>query len=84
MTQAQPEAIQFPAEIIKVQTTADGAFRITLDIPADKVQIAAKLMEAKQRGAILEVAAVAVVLQGVSSDIQERPIGKSEWSPPKE
>ena len=54
------EAIQFPAEIIKVQTTADGAFRITLDIPADKVQIAAKLMEAKQRGAILEIAAVAV------------------------
>ena len=54
------DSIQFPAEIIKVQTTADGAFRITLDIPADKVQIAAKLMEAKQRGAILEIAAVAV------------------------
>jgi len=54
------DVIKFPAEIIKVQTTADGAFRITLDIPADKVDIAAKLMEAKQRGAILEVAAVAV------------------------
>ena len=78
------DAIQFPAEIIKVQTTADGAFRITLDIPADKVDIAAKLMEAKQRGAVLEVAAVAVVLQGETSDIQKRPVGKSEWSPPQE
>ena len=80
------DAIQFPAEIIKVQTTADGAFRITLDIPADKVDIAAKLMEAKQRGAILEVAAVAVLQArtGEHGKVSERPVGKSEWSPPKE
>ena len=55
------EVIQFPAEIIKVQTMVDGALRLTLDLPADKIDIAAKLMEAKQRGAILEIAAVAVV-----------------------
>ncbi|RPJ29460.1 MAG: hypothetical protein EHM33_01020 [Chloroflexi bacterium] len=54
------EAITFPAEIIKVQTMQDGAIRITLDLPADKVATAAKLMEAKQRGCVLEVAAVAI------------------------
>ena len=53
-------AIIFPAEIIKVQTMVDGAIRLTLDLPADQIQIAAKLMEAKQRGATLEIAAVAV------------------------
>ena len=79
------DAIQFPAEIIKVQTTADGAFRITLDIPADKVDIAAKLMEAKQRGAVLEVAAVAVLINNKEQyAIQEGPVGKSSWSPSQE
>ena len=53
-------AIVFPAEIIKVQTMVDGAIRLTLDLPADQIQNAAKLMEAKQRGATLEIAAVAV------------------------
>ena len=53
-------AIIFPAEIIKVQTMVDGAIRLTLDLPADQIQTAAKLMEAKQRGATLEIAAVAV------------------------
>ena len=38
----------------------DGAIRLTLDLPADQIQNAAKLMEANQRGAILEIAAVAI------------------------
>ena len=54
------EAIQFPAEIIKVQTMVDGAIRLTLDLPAGELGAAIKLMEAKQRGAVIEVAAVAV------------------------
>lgn len=54
------EAIIFPAEIIKVQTMQDGAIRVTLDLSANRVDIAAKLMEAKQRGCLLEVAAIAV------------------------
>jgi hypothetical protein len=54
------EAIQFPAEIIKVQTMVDGAIRLTLDLPANEIQTAAKLMEAKQRGATLEIAALAI------------------------
>lgn len=54
------EAIEFPAEIIKVQTMTDGGIRLTLDLPADQIQTAAKLMEAKQRGAYLQIAAVAI------------------------
>lgn len=61
-------AIAFPAEIIKVQTMVDGAIRLTLDLPADQIQTAAKLMEAKQRGAILEVAAVAVKQDGRTTE----------------
>lgn len=57
------EAITFPAEIIKVQTMQDGAIRVTLDLSADKVAIAAKLMEAKQCGCILEVAALAIQIK---------------------
>ena len=57
------EAIKFPAEIIKVQTMVDGAIRLTLDLPAGELGAAMKLMEAKQRGAVLEVAAVAVLPQ---------------------
>jgi hypothetical protein len=44
---------------------ADGALRLTLDLSADKVQIAAKLMKAKQLGLILEVAAVAVKSENI-------------------
>jgi len=45
-----------------------------------------KLMEAKQRGAVLEVAAVAVLQArtGEHGTVSKRPVGKSEWSPPKE
>lgn len=57
------EAIHFPAEIIKVQTMVDGAIRLTLDLPANRITEAAKLMEAKQRGAVLECAAVPVVYE---------------------
>lgn len=80
------EAITFPAEIIKVQTMQDGAIRLTLDMAADKVAIAAKLMEAKQRGAVLEVAAVAVLQTGSGENgkIREGSKRKSEWTPAEE
>ena len=74
------EAIQFPAEIIKVQTMVDGAIRLTLDLPAGELGAAMKLMEAKQRGAVLEVAAVAVKTEEViNGAVSKGSIGKSEW-----
>jgi hypothetical protein len=63
--------ITFPAEIVKVQTTQDGAIRLTLDLPADNVVVAALLMEAKQRGAVLQVAALPVDKSKVETEREQ-------------
>jgi hypothetical protein len=55
------DAIEFPAEIIKVQTMVDGAIRVTLDLPADQIGTASKIMQAKLGGAYLQIAAVPIV-----------------------
>jgi hypothetical protein len=55
-----PEAIRFTAQVNKVQTLADGGIRIILDLPESAIDTATKMMQAKQAGAMLEVAAVAV------------------------
>ena len=70
------ESILFPAEIIKIQTMVDGAIRLTLDLPADMIQTAALLMEAKQRGAVLEVAAVPVLINREEQHAVQK---RSEW-----
>lgn len=54
-------AIRFSAAVARVQTLADGGIRLTLDLPEDAVGIAAEMMEAKRAGAVLEVAALAIV-----------------------
>ena len=86
MTQTQVDAIRFPAEIIKVQTMVDGAFRLTLDLPAGEIGAVAKLMEAKQRGAILEVTAFPVLqkVSGENAKISKGQERKSEWTPAQE
>ena len=53
--------IKFKAQVSKVQTLADGGIRITLDISENDIKQAGELMQVKQAGAILEVAAVAVL-----------------------
>jgi hypothetical protein len=54
------ETIQFGATIYKVQTLVDGGIRVTLDLPETAIAQATKLMQARQAGAVLEVAAVAI------------------------
>jgi hypothetical protein len=78
------ETIQFPAQIVKVQTMQDGAIRLTLDLPETQIESARLLMESKMRGGLLEVAAVSIeqvvtVKQKENNAIQTRTIGKSEW-----
>jgi hypothetical protein len=60
MTKTDDRVIKFQAQVIKVQSMADGALRITLDLPEDLINIAALLMESKRQGGLLEIAAVAV------------------------
>lgn len=62
------EAINFQAIIFKVQTLADGGTRVSLDLPEPCLPAAMKLMEAKQRGALLEV--VALPFQEKTNDLR--------------
>jgi hypothetical protein len=54
------DVIRFKATISQVRTLADGGLRFVLDVQEDEIQTATKLMQAKQAGAVLEIAAVAV------------------------
>ena len=54
-------AIRFAAQVSKVTTLADGGIRLVLDLAETEIEVAKQMMEARQRGAILEVAAVAVL-----------------------
>ena len=53
--------IEFPAEVNKVQTLADGGIRVTLDLPESAIQQAAMLMECKREGIALLVIIKATV-----------------------
>ena len=70
MTEAQaaylPDAIRFVAQVAKVSTLADGGIRVTLDLPETAIGAATQLMQVRQGGGLLEIAAVAV-LQSVTN-----------------
>lgn len=59
--------IRFQAEVSKVTTLADGGIRITLDLSETEIETAKKMMEARQAGAILEIAAVPIDKYGASN-----------------
>lgn len=54
------DAICFQAQVAQVKTMADGGIRITLDLSETAIDTAKSMMEARQAGAILEIAAVAI------------------------
>ena len=54
------EAIRFQAQVSKVTTLADGGIRLVLDLAETEIEVAKQMMQAKQQGAILEIAAVPV------------------------
>jgi hypothetical protein len=57
------EAIRFSSQVFKVQTLIDGGLRLTLDIGQIDPAVIVALFDAKQPGVILEVAAVAVLIE---------------------
>ena len=59
----EKDVIKFKAQISKVTTMADGGLRVILDMSETEIEVAKKMMQAKQAGAILEVAAIAVVYE---------------------
>lgn len=58
--QPQEVVIRFKAQVSQVRTLADGGIRLVLDLAETEIKTAAKMMEAKQAGAVLEVAAVPI------------------------
>ncbi len=56
--------IRFIAEIIQVKTKADYGIRLTLDLPDSQAEALKKLIEAYQRGALLEIAAIPIKPDG--------------------
>jgi hypothetical protein len=50
----------FVAQVIKVETMADGGIRLTLDMPETEIDAAAAMMKAKQQSALVECAALFV------------------------
>jgi len=55
--------IRFTAAVAKVQTLVDGGLRVTLDLSEKEIKAASDLMKCKQRGAVIEIAAIPVVPQ---------------------
>ncbi len=54
------EAIRFHAQIVKIQTMTDGGYRLSLDLSESDLPAITSLLEAKQPGMLLAIAAVAV------------------------
>ena len=55
------EPIHFTASVAQVKTMADGGLRLVLDLPETAIDIATAMMQAKQAGAVLECAALAII-----------------------
>lgn len=56
----EKDVIKFKAQVSKVTTLSDGGIRLVFDISELDIEVAKKMMEVKQAGALLEIAAVAV------------------------
>lgn len=54
------EVIRFTAQVSKVSTLSDGGIRLIFDISETAIDTATKMMQVKQAGAILEIAAIPV------------------------
>jgi hypothetical protein len=57
------DVIKFKAQVSKVTTMSDGGLRVVLDMAESEIEVAKKMMQVKQAGAILEVVAVAVLYE---------------------
>lgn len=55
------DVIHFSASVAQVRTMADGGIRITLDLAETAIETAAAIMQVRQGGGVLEIAAVPVI-----------------------
>lgn len=62
------EHITFPAQVVKLQTLADGGLRLTLDLPETEVLAVAQLMECKRIGVAGRVVFRPIVVRGAGKE----------------
>ena len=55
--ESSPQAIEFTAQVYKVQTLVDNGIRVTLDLAETETVIMAKLAECQRFGAVLQITA---------------------------
>jgi hypothetical protein len=58
--ESSPQAIEFTAQVYKVQTLVDNGIRVTLDLAETETVTMAKLAECQRFGAVLKVCAIVV------------------------
>ena len=76
--------IRCMVQVVKVQTLSAGGWRAHID--GNDYDAMTKLIKAQAPGIMLELVGVAVLQEetGDNGTVSKRPVGKSEWSPPKE
>lgn len=67
------DAIRFSATVAQVKTMADGGLRLVLDLPESAIDTASAMMKAKQAGAVLECAVVAIVNPPILEKANDKP-----------
>jgi len=60
------EVIRFTAQVSKVTTLADGGLRVVFDLSETEIEVAKQMMQVKQAGAVLEIAAIPIVANPIS------------------
>ena len=75
------DALRFTASVAQVKTLADGGIRLALDLSETAVDIAAALMQARQAGAVLECAVVAIVKPPLPMEIKQNDKPRKHYSP---
>jgi hypothetical protein len=58
---------------------ADGGYRAEFDLPETALDAVTKLMEAKQRGAVLEVAIIPIIPEKQRANSNDKIPTRSEW-----
>lgn len=77
---ATPDPLRFTASVAQVKTMADGGIRLAIDLPETAIDIAAAMMRAKQAGAVLECAVMAIVKPPINLEKTDERINK-RYSP---
>lgn len=64
----KPAVIKFAAQVWQIKTLIDGGVNVTLALSEKELKQVSQLLECKQRGAMLEIAAVPVIVKEFNAE----------------